>query len=68
MAKKMFHTFEVVMTNCYGTEKRRIIKTAVSKSAAALTANIKERIEGKSDRYWSRLVYQLDADNRRVFT
>lgn len=68
MTKKLFATFEVVMRNCYGTEKRRIVKSCVSKSAAAKTANILEKIDKPGSPSWASMVYQLDEKNRRVFT
>ena len=64
---KQLHDYEVVLSNCHKQDKTRVIKSCVSKSAAANVANILERIEARADRYWSRLAYQLDENNRRIF-
>lgn len=67
MTKKLFHSFSVVMRNAYGTEKRRIVKSCVSKSAAVNVANILEKMEHPSNPSRGGMVYRIDKDNRLVF-
>ena len=65
---KRLKDFTVVQHNCFGQEKRRIIKKVLTKDdACERLANKLSKQQDGAYPYWSHLVYEMDNKGKLIF-